>query len=67
MAGPTGTRPTIRGIRRGGAERLGDRVRSFATHNEPWVTATIGHELGIFAPGPKRSSRGHAGLGITVC
>jgi beta-glucosidase len=33
------------------AERLGDRVRSFATHNEPWVTATIGHELGIFAPG----------------
>ncbi len=35
------------------AERLGDRVRSFATHNEPWVTATIGHELGIFAPGLK--------------
>ena len=35
------------------AERLGDRVRSFATHNEPWVTATIGHELGHFAPGLK--------------
>src|SRR6202161_868732 len=35
------------------AERLGDRVRSFTTHNEPWVTATIGHELGIFAPGIK--------------
>ena len=35
------------------AERFGDRVRSFATHNEPWVTATIGHELGIFAPGIK--------------
>jgi len=35
------------------AERLGDRVRSFATHNEPWVTATIGHELGVFAPGIK--------------
>jgi beta-glucosidase len=33
------------------AERLGDRVRSFATHNEPWVTATVGHELGLFAPG----------------
>jgi beta-glucosidase len=33
------------------ADRLGDRVRSFATHNEPWVTATIGHELGLFAPG----------------
>ena len=35
------------------AERLGDRVRSFATHNEPWVTATIGHEMGHFAPGVK--------------
>src|ERR1700732_776431 len=35
------------------AERLGDRVRSFATHNEPWVTATIRHELGHFAPGVK--------------
>ena len=35
------------------AERLGDRVRSFATHNEPWVTATVGHELGHFAPGLK--------------
>ena len=35
------------------AEQLGDRVRSFATHNEPWVTATIGHELGHFAPGLK--------------
>ena len=35
------------------AERLGDRVRSFATHNEPWVTATLGHEQGHFAPGIK--------------
>ncbi len=35
------------------AHALGDRVRSFATHNEPWVTATLGHELGIFAPGVK--------------
>jgi beta-glucosidase len=35
------------------AQRLGDRVRSFATHNEPFVTATIGHELGHFAPGIK--------------
>lgn len=35
------------------AERLGDRVHSIATHNEPWVTATIGHELGHFAPGIK--------------
>jgi len=35
------------------AQRLGDRVRSFTTHNEPWVTATLGHEMGIFAPGLK--------------
>jgi beta-glucosidase len=33
------------------AERLGDRVSSFTTHNEPWVTATLGYELGHFAPG----------------
>lgn len=35
------------------AGHLCDRVRSFSTHNEPWVTATIGHELGHFAPGVK--------------
>src|SRR5882757_5448361 len=35
------------------ADRLGDRVHSFATQNEPWVTATIGHEMGHFAPGIK--------------
>ena len=35
------------------ARHLGDRVRSFSTHNEPWVTATLGHELGYFAPGIK--------------
>ena len=33
------------------AARLGDRIRSFATHNEPWVTATLGYETGVFAPG----------------
>jgi beta-glucosidase len=35
------------------AARLGDRVHSFTTHNEPWVTATLGHEFGVFAPGLK--------------
>ncbi|UXH80758.1 GH1 family beta-glucosidase [Roseateles amylovorans] len=35
------------------AERLGDRVVSIATHNEPWVMAQLGHETGIFAPGIK--------------
>jgi beta-glucosidase len=33
------------------AQRLGDRVASFATHNEPWVTTVLGYERGIFAPG----------------
>ncbi|HUG23438.1 GH1 family beta-glucosidase [Piscinibacter sp.] len=35
------------------AERYGDRVASIATHNEPWIVATLGHEHGIFAPGIK--------------
>ena len=35
------------------ATRYGDRVASIATHNEPWVVATLGHEQGIFAPGIK--------------
>ena len=35
------------------AARLGDRVASITTHNEPWVMAVLGHENGIFAPGIK--------------
>jgi beta-glucosidase len=38
---------------RGMATRLGDRVASIATHNEPWVMSVLGHESGIFAPGVK--------------
>ena len=34
-------------------DRLGDRVATITTHNEPWVMATLGHETGIFAPGIK--------------
>jgi beta-glucosidase len=33
--------------------RFGDRAASITTHNEPWVVASLGHELGIFAPGQK--------------
>ena len=33
------------------AERLGDRVRNWITHNEPWVVAWIGHGWGHHAPG----------------
>jgi beta-glucosidase len=31
--------------------RLGDRVRCWITHNEPWVYAWIGHAWGEHAPG----------------
>lgn len=30
---------------------LGDRVKHWITHNEPWVIAVMGHETGLFAPG----------------
>jgi beta-glucosidase len=33
------------------AQRLGDRVHRWITHNEPWVAAFLGHQLGIHAPG----------------
>ncbi len=35
------------------ARRLGHKVASIATHNEPWVIAVLGHEQGCFAPGKK--------------
>lgn len=31
--------------------RLGDRVRHWITHNEPWCIATLGHQDGHHAPG----------------
>ena len=34
--------------------RLGDRVRSWATHNEPWCVATLGYEEACHAPGLRR-------------
>jgi len=33
------------------ARRLGDRVRHWATFNEPWVVAFVGHQYGWHAPG----------------
>ena len=30
---------------------LGDRVRNFTTHNEPWCSAFLGHREGSHAPG----------------
>lgn len=32
-------------------QALGDRVKHWITHNEPWVAAVLGHIEGIFAPG----------------
>jgi beta-glucosidase len=31
--------------------QLGDRVLFWATHNEPWVVAFLGFQIGAFAPG----------------
>jgi len=39
------------------ARRLGDRVRLWSTHNEPWCTAFFAHSHGIFAPGLKLPAR----------
>ena len=34
--------------------RLGDRVKDWITLNEPWVYATMGHLLGVHAPGLRK-------------
>lgn len=33
------------------ARRLGDRVSSWQTHNEPWCVAFLGYGIGVHAPG----------------
>lgn len=33
------------------SRRLGDRVKHWITHNEPWVVAFLGHQWGVHAPG----------------
>ena len=35
------------------SHHLGDRVKHWITHNEPWCTAFLGHHEGIHAPGVK--------------
>ena len=35
------------------SSRLGDRVKHWITHNEPWCTAFLGYGIGQFAPGLK--------------
>lgn len=36
--------------------RFGNRVASIVTHNEPWVVASLGNEIGLFAPGIKNQA-----------
>jgi len=38
--------------------RLGDRVASYATFNEPWCSAFLGYRVGIHAPGLKSDRLG---------
>jgi beta-glucosidase len=40
------------------SEHLSDRVRTWITHNEPWVTAIVGYIFGEHAPGSKDPSAG---------
>nr|WP_169737185.1 GH1 family beta-glucosidase [Deinococcus pimensis] len=40
------------------ARTLGDRVKRWITHNEPWVTALVGYRYGSFAPGVRDAQAG---------
>jgi beta-glucosidase len=40
-------------------DRLGDRVGTWATFNEPWVVAYLGYAGGIFAPGLRVGGQAH--------
>lgn len=33
------------------SRHLGDRVKHWVTHNEPWVVTFLGHQIGLHAPG----------------
>ncbi|MEZ4302663.1 MAG: family 1 glycosylhydrolase [Polyangiaceae bacterium] len=53
-AGPTAPRQTL-SVEYASAvsRRLGDRVRHFITHNEPWCAGMLSHQIGLHAPGLK--------------
>jgi len=40
-------------------QRLGDRVTSWATHNEPWCAAYLGYAAGVHAPGRREGAAAH--------
>jgi beta-glucosidase len=35
------------------SRKLGDRVKHWITHNEPWATTVMGYQIGIHAPGQR--------------
>jgi beta-glucosidase len=39
-------------------QRLGDRVKNWITHNEPWVVAWLGYGYGVHAPGRTEGPKG---------
>lgn len=45
------------------AERLGDRVRLWATLNEPWCSAFLGYAAGVHAPGRREGTRAFSAAG----
>ncbi|HEY3328285.1 MAG TPA: GH1 family beta-glucosidase [Novimethylophilus sp.] len=44
------------------SRNLGDRVKNWITHNEPWCSAFLGHYEGVHAPGLK-----HFGTALQAC
>ncbi|WP_300681933.1 GH1 family beta-glucosidase [Nocardioides sp.] len=40
-------------------DRLGDRVKVWATHNEPWCAAYLGYAAGVHAPGLRAGGQAH--------
>lgn len=40
-------------------DRLGDRVRLWTTHNEPWCAAYLGYAAGVHAPGRQDGEAAH--------
>jgi len=41
------------------SERLGDRISTWATMNEPWCTAMLGYAAGVFAPGRREPAEAY--------
>ena len=47
--------------------RLGDRVRTWTTLNEPWCSAFLGYGSGVHAPGRQRPARPPSARRTTCC